>query len=110
MPIYFDLRAFRKQTDITQTDIGFIMNLLDYSNVSRSENGLRKPSIEMLLTYHLLFDVPFETLFDALKEKLSADIIPRIGLLIHELKQDEQTPKVKSRISFLTSALARLTV
>ena len=105
----FDLRSFRKKTDLTQTDIGFIMNLPDYSNISRWEKGLRKPTAEMLLVYHLLFEIPFENLFQELKESLCANVVPRIGLLIHELKKQEPSRKVNSRIAFLTAVLKRLT-
>ena len=109
MSTRFDLRSFRKKTDITQTDMGFIMNLPDYSNISRCEKGLRRPSTEMLLAYHLLFEIPFEHLFQELKESLCANMIPRIGLLIHELKKQEPTRKLNSRIAFLNAALKRLT-
>jgi transcriptional regulator with XRE-family HTH domain len=102
------LRSFRKQTDITQSDIGFLMNLPDFSNISRWEKGQRKPSVEMLLLYHLLFNVPIEALFERQKTGMNDYLINRIELLIKDLNQLEQSPKVDSRIAFLASALTRL--
>ena len=102
------LRTFRKQTDVTQSDIGFLMNLPDYSNISRWEKGHRTPSIEMLLLYHLLFNVPIDALFERQKNGMNEYLINRIELLIKDLKQLEQSPKVDSRIAFLASALTRL--
>lgn|GEM_PF-799894 len=102
------LRESRKRTDISQYDIGFLLNLPDYSNVCRWEQGQRKPTVDMILLYHLLFDVPVETLFEHQKDSMKEDLIVRLDLLIMELRQVKPTPKVNSRIAFLTSALARL--
>lgn len=110
MPAHHNyLRVFRKRSDLMQSDIGFLMNQPDYSNISRCEKGQRKPNIEMLLLYHLLFDVPIESLFERQKDALNEDLIIRIELLLKELKQVEQSPKVNSRIAFLASTLTRLT-
>jgi transcriptional regulator with XRE-family HTH domain len=102
------LRAYRKQTDITASDIGFLLNLPDFSNISRWEKGHRTPSIEMILLYHLLFKVPIEALFERQKNGLSNYLMNRIELLLKELKQQEQSPKVISRIAFLTDTYKRI--
>lgn len=110
MPTHHNyLRVFRKRTDLTPSDIGFLLNRPDYSNISRCEKGYRKPNIEMLLLYHLLFNVPIDSLFERQKDDLNEDLIVRLGLLIQRLKQLEQDPMVNSRITFLASALSRLT-
>jgi transcriptional regulator with XRE-family HTH domain len=103
------LRKFRKKTDITQSDIGFLMNLPDYSAISRCENGERKAGLQMLFLYNMLFDVPINSLFEIQKDNLNEDLIVRIGLLIKELSLTEATPKVKGRIAFLSSTLTKLT-
>jgi transcriptional regulator with XRE-family HTH domain len=103
------LRAFRKRTDITQSDIGFLMDQPDKVSICRYEQGERKPPLEMALLYHLLFDAPIHSLFEIQKDNLNEDLIIRIGLLINELKQQSPSQRVKSRIIFLTSALNRLT-
>jgi transcriptional regulator with XRE-family HTH domain len=105
---YF-LRGFRKQTDITQSDIGFLMNLPDYSKVSRWEKGQTTPTIEILFVYHFLFDIPMDALFERQTTGLHDYLVNRIGLLIQELKQVKPDEKVNSRIAFLDAALTRLT-
>jgi transcriptional regulator with XRE-family HTH domain len=105
---YF-LRGFRKQTDITQSDIGFLMNLPDYSKVSRWEKGETKPTIEILFVYHFLFDIPLNVLFEREMNGIHDYLINRIGLLIQKLKQAEPDEKMNSRIAFLEAALTRLT-
>ena len=102
------LRSYRKKTDITASDIGFLLNLPEFSNISRWEKGHRTPSLEMILLYHLLFEVPIEDLFERQKNGLNSYLLNRLELLLNELKKHEQTRKVVSRIAFLTKALNRL--
>ena len=102
------LRGFRKRTDITQSDIGFIMNLPDYSKISRWEQGETKPTMEILFVYHFLFDVPLNVLFERQINGIHDYLVSRIGLLIQKLKQGEPDEKVSSRIAFLEATLIRL--
>lgn len=103
------MRGFRKRTDITQSDIGFLMNLPDYSKISRWEQGETKPTIEVLFVYHFLFDVPLNVLFERQMYGIHDYLVNRIRLLIQKLKQAEPDEKVNSRIAFLEAALTRLT-
>ena len=105
---YF-LRGYRKQTDITQSDIGFLMNLPDYSKISRWEKGETKPTVEILFVYHFIFDISMDTLFERQTTGLHGYLVNRIGLLLQKLKQLEPEEKVNSRITFLETTLARLT-
>lgn len=103
------LRQYRKLTDITQSDIGFLLNQPDNIKICRYEQGERKPPMDMILLYHLLFNVPVDSLFEIQKDNLNEDLIVRINSLIHELKQHEPSQRVRNRIEFLTNALTRLT-
>ncbi|MBS1683207.1 MAG: helix-turn-helix transcriptional regulator [Bacteroidetes bacterium] len=110
MPIdHSYLRQHRKRSPLTQNDIAFIMHLSDFANVCRWEKGLRQPTIEAIIIYHLLFGFPIETLFETQKHELGKNTAERMKLLIAQLKVEKSTPKVKSRITFLESALTRLT-
>lgn len=102
------LHETRKRNGISQRDIGYLLNLPDYTSVCRWEQGQRKPTIEMILLYHLLFDVPIETLFEQQRDSLIEDLIVRIGRLLKVLQEVVPTPRVKWRIAVLTRALARL--
>ena len=106
---YEYLRSSRKKTDITQSDMGFLMQLSDCSNISRCENGDRRASLDMLLVYHLLFDIPLLPLFEVRKDNLIEDLIVRVTDLLQQLRREKETPKIKGRIAFLTEALTRLT-
>jgi transcriptional regulator with XRE-family HTH domain len=103
------MRTVRKRSLLTQTDIAFILKLSDYSNVSRWEAGLHKPSIEALLVYHLLFETPVESLFERQRTELVRTIIERIKERIDYLRSLESDPKIHSRITYLASVVTRLT-
>lgn len=104
-----DLRTFRKRTDLTQSDIGFLLNQPDNASICRYEQGERKPPMEMVLLYHLLFDVPVHSLFEVQRDNINEDVIMRIGQLLDQLKKQHQSQRVRGRVEFLTAALARLT-
>jgi transcriptional regulator with XRE-family HTH domain len=103
------LSKFRKQTDITQSDISFLLNLPDIFTVCRFEQGERKPPLEMILLYHLLFDAPVQSLFEIQKDNLNEDLIVRIRQLINELKQHAPSQRTRNRIAFLMETLTKLT-
>ena len=104
-----DLRVYRKRTDLTQSDIGFLLNLPDTVSICRYEHGERKPPMEMVLLYHLLFNVPVHSLFEVKKDNINEDVIARIGQLLEALKKQHQSQRVRGRVEFLTAALNRLT-
>jgi transcriptional regulator with XRE-family HTH domain len=103
------LRVVRKRTQLTQIDIASILRLPDIANVSRWEQGLKRPGVEVLLAYHLLFNVPIEALFERQKHELRQILIPRVHDRIAHLKTLGNDPKVTSRMAFLASVSDRLT-
>lgn len=103
------LKVYRKRSGLIQEDIAFILDLPDYSNISRYEKGQRTPSIELLLTYHHLFDVPIESLFEQESEIIKLKLIQRLIQLVPELKKDQITLKSTQRIRFLEETIKRLT-
>jgi transcriptional regulator with XRE-family HTH domain len=102
------LRLVRKRTELTQIDIASILKISDFANVSRWEQGLKIPSIEILLSYHLLFNIPIESIFEKQKQALQKTIIPRIQAHIAYLKTLGNNAKIQSRINYLGSILNRL--
>ena len=102
------LGVHRKKSTLTQTDIAFIMALPDYSSVSRWENGLRKPNIQALLVYHLLFNRPIEDFFIRQKFELIPVLAKKISDRIKELQAMDGDSTTPHRIAFLQSVFTRL--
>ncbi len=102
------LRAYRKKTHITQFDIAFLLELDNNSRLSRYESGERTPGLDVMLAYHLLFDVPVTTLFAYHRNTMRKRLLSVIPQLIEMLKAQESTANVASRMVELEAVLARL--
>jgi transcriptional regulator with XRE-family HTH domain len=102
------LRMFRKRSPLRQSDIAAIMGLREYSSISRWEKGERSPNIDMLLVYHVLFDIPIENLFKGQNWGYEGEVVERIQRLIEQLKPSAGDRKIAKRISFLESVLTKI--
>lgn len=100
------LALYRTRANVTLNDVAYLLNI-DTSNLSRIEKGIRKPSVKIILLYHILFDAPlidlFAEQFNTLKEKL----IERSHTLIDQL-ETEQPPKSINRIAYLNRFVKHL--
>lgn len=107
---YNKLRIHRKQTQITQADIAYLLNHSDNSSISRVESGDRQPSIEILLAYHLLFDMEIGDFFLDQRDVVRRRIASRIKHLVRQIENEceQQNPKIQQRTSNLLKALGKL--
>jgi transcriptional regulator with XRE-family HTH domain len=103
------LRTYRKQTQITQSDIAFLLDKEDNSNLSRCEKGKRSPSLEMIMVYHLLFNTPVISFFTNQRDAVKQNLIRRITERIEQLQIEESTENIQLRMEYLQQALKRLT-
>lgn len=97
------LRTYRKKTELSIEDVSQLLNMQDSSTLSRCERGCRKPNLEIIFTYHLLFEVSIEKLFENEMKFIYRKIGKNIDPLIEELSKQNLTRKVEARISFLNS-------
>lgn len=97
------LRTYRKKTEISIDDISQLLKMKDSSTLSRCERGFRKPSLEIIFTYHLLFEVSIEKLFEKEMKQTFSKIRENIQPLINELKKQNSSKKVEARIFYLNS-------
>lgn len=96
------LRTYRKRTEITIDDVSRLLKTQDSSTISRMEKGLRKPSLEIILTYHLLFDASCERIMNDELKVMAERFHANIPSLVDDLRKHGQTHKVQSRISYLS--------
>lgn len=109
MPIQKNsLRMYRKKSPLNQADVAFLLQLPDYSNISRWEQGQRTPNNEVLLAYYLLFAMPIEPFLVIQKDYLARLLAERIPKLLSDLESMRQSQKVGSRIAYLESVIIRL--
>ena len=100
------LKGFRLEANFVQQDVATLLNMPS-SNLNRYEKEKHKPTPEIILTYHILFDAPLKMLFHPLYMKVKANIIQRSQKLIAQL-EIEQTPKSKQRVAYLRSIVKQL--
>lgn len=97
------LRTYRKKSELSIENVSELLGLPDSSTLSRYERGERKPRSEIIFTYHILFQVSVEKLFEKEMNDTFLKIAKNIDPLINSLKQLESTKKNKARIVFLNS-------
>lgn len=97
------LRTYRKKTELSIEDISFLLGMQDSSTLSRCERSCRKPSLEIIFTYHILFQVSIDKLFENEMRSTLIKISDNIDPLIAILLKQESTRKIEARIAFLKS-------
>lgn len=97
------LRTYRKKTELSIEDVSQLLNMQDSSTLSRCERGYRKPNLEIIFTYHILFEVSIEKLFENEMKYTFEKIAKNIDPLIEALKKQDMNRKVEARILFLNS-------
>jgi DNA-binding XRE family transcriptional regulator len=97
------LRTYRKKTELSIDNISFLLSMQDSSTLSRCERGSRKPSLEIMFTYHVLFQISVEKLFESEMKNTMRKIALNIDPLIESLLEQELTKKVEARVTFLKS-------
>lgn len=102
------LRMHRKKSRLLQSDIAFLLQLEDVSNISRWEAGDRKPKMDALMTYHLLFDIRIDSLYERQKGRYEELLIDRLKQLLQSLESAKPSQRTGTRVAFIKEALARL--
>ncbi len=95
------LKMYRKQSCLEQKDVAHLLNL-DTGNLSRYEKGHRSPTIEIILTYHILFGASIRELFHHQYRDVKESLLTRSKELIDQIIL-EQSPKSKLKLSFLNN-------
>lgn len=102
------LRVYRKRSRLTQKDIAFLCGETNHTEICRFEACSRRPSVEFLLTYHLLFDVSVEAFFREQREGMRQELLARLTELIQKLSTLKRRPAITARIRFLKARLEDL--
>ena len=58
------LRTYRKKTELSIDNISFLLGMSDSTYLSRCERGKRKPTLEIILTYQIIFQASTNKLFE----------------------------------------------
>jgi transcriptional regulator with XRE-family HTH domain len=80
------LRTKRKHSGLSQSDVSFLVQLKDKSDLSRYERNLRQPSLRTALACQELYGVSVSDLFAGLSDSVAKDTRNRMKRLQARLK------------------------
>ncbi len=79
------LRTYRKRCGLTQDEVAFLLGCENGTKVSRYERFARKPSIETIFGYEVIFDAPPHDLLAGIFQKVEKVTLRRAQLLAQKL-------------------------
>lgn len=103
------LRLARKKSGLSLSDMEALLGMPNTRNLSHYERGRRTWSIEMMMIYHLIFDLDFNILFENTRAEIKKILATRVSQLLVQLQFEEPTPKRVKRKEYLESTLFNLT-
>jgi len=81
------LRTYRKRSGLSQDEVAFLLGCQKGTKVSRYERFARKPSLETLFAYEVVFGAPARELFAGVYQKVEKRIMNRTQLLTRKLNR-----------------------
>jgi transcriptional regulator with XRE-family HTH domain len=81
------LRTYRKRSGLSQDEVAFLLGCQNGTKVSRYERCSRKPSLETVLAYVIVFGAPGRELFAGTFEKVENKLSKRAQLLTRKLNR-----------------------
>jgi transcriptional regulator with XRE-family HTH domain len=81
------LRTYRKRSGLSQDEVAFLLGCQNGTKVSRYEQFARKPRLETLFGYEMVFGAPARELFAGAYQKVEKRISNRAQLLARKLNR-----------------------
>ena len=101
-------RTHRKRSGLKQTEIAYLLGLKSGQIVSRHERLDRKPNIDTMFGYQIIFNVLPHELYPGLYEKVENVTIQRIHALADRLGDDAGEGIVLRKHDVLKQAIERI--
>src|SRR5262245_12890275 len=95
------LRTYRKRSGLSQDEVGFLLGGQNGTKVSRYERFGRKPNLETLLAYEVVFGTPARELFAGAYQKVEKKMSKRAQLLTRKLNRATPTPMATRKLQIL---------
>lgn len=102
------LRTLRKEWEVTQDEVAFLMGKGDRNRVSDVERGKAQPNVREILTYALIFGFPGRDIFPAFYDELEAAVM-RNAYELDQRLEDDTSPKALRTRKLLSEMLERAT-
>jgi transcriptional regulator with XRE-family HTH domain len=103
------LRARRKQWQMSQKELAFLLGYKNESIVSRLERQERALSFDTLRACSIIFGSGAEDMFPALSREADSRLVQRIQELRFILENSVPSKRTEAKLRLLDAALSRLT-
>src|SRR5262245_54580072 len=95
------LRTYRKRSSLSQDDLAFLLGCRSGTKVSRYERSARRPNLETLFAYELVFRAPAKELYAGIHQKVERSITHRAQLLTRKLSRATPTAVAARKLQIL---------
>jgi transcriptional regulator with XRE-family HTH domain len=95
------LRTYRKRSSLAQNEVAFLLGCKSGTKVSRYERSARRPSLETVFAYEVMFGAPARELFAGVYQKVEKTITNRAQLLTRKLSRATPTPMATRKLQIL---------
>ena len=95
------LRTYRKRAGLSQDELSWLLGCESGSKVSRYECFSRKPGLETILAYEIVFRVPARELFGGIFDAVEMSTHRRVEALIKRLNAAESNRATAAKLSAL---------
>ena len=102
------LRTLRREWEVTQDEVAFLMGKGDRNRVSDVERGKAPPNVREILAYALIFGFPPRNIFPAFYDELEAAVMRNAYELDQKLESKSSLKALRKR-TLLSEMLARAT-
>jgi transcriptional regulator with XRE-family HTH domain len=95
------LRTFRKRTGLSQEEVAFLLGCQSGNKASRYERRTRRPNLETILAYELVFGAPARELFAGIFDDVAEATLKRAHALAGKLKESKANLLVTQKLETL---------
>jgi len=101
------LRTYRKRGGLSQSEVAYLLGLKSGQTISRYERLDRKPSLETVFAFQVLFDVMPHDLYPGLYQKVENLTRRRTQALIEQLEEELDEGAPSHKLDLLLQVLER---
>ena len=101
------LRTHRRKAGLLQEECAFLLGLGCPTTVSCFERSSRKPRLETVLAYEILFGESLQKLFAGEYEKVEQEVVTRVQALAKKLRQQKPSPIREQKLAALEAVAHR---
>jgi len=102
-------KTIRKKSPLLISDLRVLLGQKCWSGLSRVEAGKQKPTLEIVILYHIIFDAPLESLLEQDIYQLKKVLVARAQEQVDALRSQPSDVEIFDRITYLERVYEKCT-